>query len=290
MNIKNIDGGVLDVSTAHRKVKVAINKMGVLDHDKDMIDKTAFNRSIKQRGPGGSNMIWHLTDHIPSLKSAVGKFSELYTEKDYLTGVTVIPNTQWGNDVMEFYKTGAINQHSIGFKTVNEETQNKGKPDEYNLIKEVMLYEGSAVLWGANEDTPTISVGKSMGNGMVECPYCHKPTKDVESGMGYIKCENCNKTFNTQKTVNEEYSKTLEELTNFTKLFKTGHLSDSSFELIEIRISQLADKLKQLFEKATQPASQALDPVEKSLLDVLTTFNNSFKSTHNDPRRIAVTT
>lgn len=252
MNIKTIEGGVLDVSSQSRKVKVAINKVGVIDSDNDMIDKTAFNRTIKQRGPAGSKLIWHLTDHIPSLKSAIGKFSELYVEKDYLTGVTIIPDTSWGNDVMKFYESGAINQHSIGFKTINAEPQDKGKATEYNLIKEVMLYEGSAVLWGANEDTPTLSVGKSL----------------------------------TIEQAKEEYCKTLERFTNFTKLFKTGHLTDSSFELIEIEISQLADKLKQLFEKATQPAQKAPDPVEKSLLDVFTTFNNTL-ILQNESRRIA---
>jgi hypothetical protein len=37
-----------------------------------------------------------------------------------------------------------------------------GTPEEYTLIKEILLYEGSAVLWGANPNTPTLSVGKSL--------------------------------------------------------------------------------------------------------------------------------
>lgn len=232
---------VKDVDTTSRRVKVAISRMGNKDSDGDVIDKTAFNRTIKQRGPMGSNLIWHLTDHYPSLKNAVGKFSTLQVEGDHLIGLTDIPKTSWGNDVMEFYKTGNINQHSIGFKTVQEEKINTGKADEYNLIKEIFLYEGSAVLWGANPDTPTVEVGKSL----------------------------------TKQQAEEDFVKTTKEFNNLAKLFKDGHLSDQTFELIEMQITRLTDRLQQLFQKATQLAEEAPDPVEKSMLDVFQTFNNN---------------
>lgn len=166
---KGVDNSVMDVDTSSRRVKVAIAKMGNLDLDKDVIDHGAFTKTIAERGPSGKNLIYHLTDHYPSLKYAIGKFSELYTEKDYLVGVTNIPDTSWGNDMLEFYKSGVINQHSIGFRTIKREPVNAGDPNEYNLIKEILLYEGSAVLWGANPETPTLSVGKSeFGNDDLE--------------------------------------------------------------------------------------------------------------------------
>jgi HK97 family phage prohead protease len=135
--------------------------MGSKDLDNDVIDLGAYAKTIQERGPKGKNLVWHLTDHWPDLKHAVGKFSELYEEGNKLIGITDIPNTSWGNDVMEFYKTGTINQHSIGFRIIKHEPQNAGTPNEYRLIKEILLYEGSAVLWGANPNTPTLSVGKT---------------------------------------------------------------------------------------------------------------------------------
>lgn len=254
--VKNTEpDSVKDVDTVTRRVKVVISKMGVLDLDNDVIDTTAYNKTIKERGPKAANLIWHLTDHIPSLKNAIGKFSELSVEKDNLIGVTDIPKTTWGNDVLEFYQTGNINQHSVGFRTVKDEPVNAGKANEHRLIKEILLYEGSAVLWGANPETPTLSVGKSYN-------------------------------FNDQEELKKEYLNILLEINNFTKLFKTGHLSDQSFELMEIRVIQQTDKLKQLFEIITQPALKAVEPkTESSVLSVLQTFNNSFNSTQNDPRR-----
>ena len=119
---KLIADSVRDVSENDRRVKVAISKMGNVDHDGDVIDHGAYTKTVTERGPKGANLIWHLTDHNPSLKSAVGKFSEIYTEGDFLIGITNIPNTTWGNDVLEFYKSGHINQHSIGFRTIKAES------------------------------------------------------------------------------------------------------------------------------------------------------------------------
>ena len=96
---KLIADSVRDVSENDRRVKVAISKMGNRDLDNDVIEHGAYTKTLAERGPKGANMIWHLTDHNPSLKSAVGKFSDIYVDGDYLVGITTIPNTTWGNDV-----------------------------------------------------------------------------------------------------------------------------------------------------------------------------------------------
>lgn len=255
--IKNIEGGVLDVDDKTRRVKTAWNKATIKDSDKDIIERTAFDKTIKERGPKAKDLIWHLTDHNASLKNAVGKPKELMMEGELLVAVTDIPNTTWGNDVLEFYKTGAINQHSIGFRTIKREVFNDDDWEKrYTIIKEVLLFEGSAVLWGANEYTPTLSVGKSL--------------QEL-----------------TPEEITDEYAKTMEELGKLHKMFKSGHLSDESYELIEMKVSQLTDKLQQLFIEATQPAVKAVEPEKNGLLDVLKTFNNNLNGkTENERARI----
>lgn len=246
--IKNVDCKALDVDDTTRRVKVALNKTGVMDSDRDIIEANAFDKTIRERGPQGKNLIWHLTDHHPSLKHAVGKFKELFMENGYLVGITDIPNTTLGNDVLELYKTESINQHSIGFSTIKREVfDDDDWKKRYCVIKEVTLYEGSAVLWGANEFTPTLEVGKSM-----------TPEERVS-----------------------EFKKTMDDLGTMHKMFKSGHLSDSTYELIEMKILQLTNKLQQLFEETTQPAQEAVEPDSKGLLDVLTTFKNSLKTDDN---------
>ncbi len=38
---------------------------------------------------------------------------------------------------------------------------------------------------------------KSTTDRETTCPHCGHLTKDVESGMGYIICQNCKKSFNS---------------------------------------------------------------------------------------------
>jgi HK97 family phage prohead protease len=226
-NTKNFSGGLIDISENDRRVKVAISQMGSKDLDGDVIDSSAYTKTLNERGPKAKNQIWHLTDHNPSLKSAVGKFSELFVEGDMLVGVTNIPNTTWGNDVLEFYKSGHITEHSIGFRTIKEETKS-----DYNLIKEVMLYEGSAVLWGANPNTPTLSAGKSI----------------------------------TKEEANSELEQLNKDLELVTKTLRNGNLSDESFELVEMRLQMLNERIKNLFA-AIQQQNESIQPAEAIVPD-----------------------
>jgi len=219
-NTKNFSGGLIDLSENDRRVKVAISQMGSKDLDGDVIDSSAYTKTLNERGPKAKNQIWHLTDHNPSLKSAVGKFSELFVEGDMLVGVTNIPNTTWGNDVLEFYKSGHITEHSIGFRTIKEETKS-----DFNLIKEVMLYEGSAVLWGANPNTPTLSAGKSI----------------------------------TKEEANSELEQLNKDLELVTKTLRNGNISDEGGELLEMRLQMLNERIKNLFA-AIQSTNQAIQP------------------------------
>ncbi len=229
--VKSISDSVKDVDTNSRRVKVVISRMGNKDLQGDVIDHGAYDKTLKERGPKGSNLIWHLTDHNPSFKTAVGKFSELYVQGNDLVGVTDIPKTSWGNDMIEFYSSGHINQHSIGFRTIKSEPVNADTADEYTLIKEVLLYEGSAVLWAANPMTPTLSVGKS-----------------IEECKG-------------------EIDKLTDEWGMLMKSLRDGKFTDETFELIELRIQQNQERQKQLFEMlTTQPVLSTVEPEEKDIV------------------------
>ncbi len=149
----------LDVDTATKQVKVAIGQFGSVDLDKDMLMPDSAIKTVAERGPKGSNEIWHLVDHRASLAtSALCKFSELYCDKDYIVGVSNYKDTAlWRDQIWPLYEGGDINQHSIGFTVVKDQMKS-----DYNEIQEIKLWEGSAVLWGANPNTPTLDVFKSL--------------------------------------------------------------------------------------------------------------------------------
>jgi HK97 family phage prohead protease len=244
--VKSIIGEVADVDRKTRKVKIVLNRTGVKDLDNDIIDKSAFEKTIQERGPKGTKQIWHLTDHTPSLKSALGKFDEVYMDGHDLVGINEIVESKDTEHIWKLYLKGDITEHSIGFKTIKADNKEDASIGKYNLIKEVMLYEGSAVLWGANMHTPTLSVGKSL----------------------------------TKEEAVSEYAKTLEELNKLHKLFKTGHLSDESFELLEMKVAQLTDKLQHLFTQATQPDAKSVEPDQ--MKDVFETFIQNTLNTADD--------
>lgn len=147
--IKNISGGVIkDVDQRSRTVTGYFSRFNNLDHDDDVIIYGAFTKTIKERGHEGKNVIVHLTDHWMVTDNLLGK-PKLFELRDGGYFETTISNTTKGNDTLQLYADGVINQHSFGFKTIKSE--NKGK---YREIQEVMIYEISTVVLGANEETP----------------------------------------------------------------------------------------------------------------------------------------
>ena len=63
----------------------------------------------------------------------------------------------WKEVAWPLYERGDITQHSVGFSVLNQQ-----KGVDHNVITQVALWEGSAVLWGANPNTPTFEVVKSF--------------------------------------------------------------------------------------------------------------------------------
>jgi HK97 family phage prohead protease len=145
---------VMDVDSAQRRVKTVWARCGNVDLDNDVIVAEAFTKTIKERGPMGKNLIWSLVDHCAEMDSVIGKPEQLYIENDMLIAITPIVDTEMGEDVIKMYDAGLINQHSIGFSTINSSVDKKG----IRTITELKLYEGSAVLWAANPETPTLDV------------------------------------------------------------------------------------------------------------------------------------
>lgn len=230
---------VKDIDTQSRTVKIAISSFGdKKDRDGDIILSSAVTKTIKERGPKGSNEIWHLTDHWYDISHALAKFKELYVEGDYLIGVSSPSKTRMGNDVMELYADGHINQHSIGFTVISEE-QVKGGP---NIIKELALWEGSTVLWGANANTPTFSVSKSM----------------------------------TKADANSMLERTIKSLRNGQYSDETFSLLELQLKAIQQYIIDLDEKATAPAPEATQPEVKGID--YSDLLSEIQSIKSLYKS------------
>jgi HK97 family phage prohead protease len=233
----------MDVDTEQRRVKAVWARCGNIDLDNDIIVPEAFTKTLAERGPTGKNLIWSLVDHCAEMDYVIGKPEQIYIENDMLIAITPIIETEKGEDIIKLYEAGLINQHSIGFSTMQSNVDKEG----VRTITELKLYEGSAVLWAANPETPTLGFKSEM-------------IKDKK----------------------QELNNRLERL---IKAFKGGKFTDETFSLIEIEIKRIQSEILEIevIKEITQP-EQSVEPVQdekkeddEQILKAIKQFNNLFK-------------
>ena len=236
---------IMDVDSEQRRVKAVWARCGNIDYDNDIIVPEAFTKTLAERGPGGKNLIWSLVDHCADMNNVIGKPEQIYVENDMLIAITPIVETEKGEDIIKMYEAGLINQHSIGFSTMKSNVDKEG----VRTITEFKLYEGSAVLWGANPETPTLG-------------------------------------FKGEMTIKDKRAELSNRLERLIKSFKGGRFTDETFSLIEIEIKRIQSELLEIevIKEITQTVEQTFEPVveekkedNEQILKAINQFNNLFK-------------
>jgi HK97 family phage prohead protease len=154
MNIKGYDIGFKDADTKQGIVSGYFAMFGNKDMDGDIIERGAFSKTIQERGPSGKALIKYLLDH--DKHKVVAKITSLQEDEKGLYYEAKIGTHALGQDFMKMIESELINQHSFAFKTIKEEYDQQAKA---NRLKELMMYEGSAIQFlGANPDTNIIDL------------------------------------------------------------------------------------------------------------------------------------
>lgn len=236
LEYKATGGNVVDIDDTSRRIVMNWSAMEEVDTDGDLITRSAYNRTIKERGPQGANLIYWIRDHRASTENVLGKLESLTLSGNYLQAVGIASNTTLGNDMFQLYKDGIIRQHSVGFVPIRTENEKN-----YRRITEIQLYEGSSVLWGANSNTGTVSVGKSL-----------------------MTLEECN-----------------DELDHLLKAFKNGKYSDDTFSLLELRIKQIQKYYSDLVQGTPQGGNQERDTSKEDNRDKESEIIKSFLDIKN---------
>jgi uncharacterized protein len=165
-----------DIDYENRKVRGVLSKFDIVDSDRDVIRPGAFIKSINERGPKASSnrQIKYLLQH--DIKTPAGVFVNLYEEQDSLVYEGYIERTANGDATLERIKIGFYREHSFGynyvsgkcdFKWVSPNTfknpmnipleMQNGNVEIYEC-KELNLFEGSIVTFGANSETEFLPV------------------------------------------------------------------------------------------------------------------------------------
>lgn len=161
--VKNLAFAIKDMDSVGRRVKIALAAFNNIDSDRDVIRKGAFAKSIMERGPASTSnrQIAHLRYH--DWEHQIGKMVSLEETDTHLIAVSDLGRSTKGNDAFLDYQDGIIREHSIGFNYIADKMQLIGEGDQaYFEIKELFLWEGSAVTFGANSLTPMLDVSKEL--------------------------------------------------------------------------------------------------------------------------------
>lgn len=150
----NIDG--MDIDENSREVQGYLAAFDNRDMDGDVILKGAFHKSLNERGVNSKSArkIAYLWNH--DMGQPIGVFTELYEDSKGLGFKAVLDDTEIGRTTLIRYKSGSVNQHSIGHRYVWDkiDVEKSDKGEKTYFLKEVNLFEGSATTIGVNENTP----------------------------------------------------------------------------------------------------------------------------------------
>jgi len=135
------DNKISDIDTKKRVVSGYLSQVEVEDKGNDIIEKTAFTKTLQER----KSQIYFLNQH--DFSQPHGKFAELEVDNYGLKFVSnPLPNTTYSNDTLELIEKGIIGATSIGYITTKKEMKGNTR-----IIKELKLYEGSTVTIPMND-------------------------------------------------------------------------------------------------------------------------------------------
>lgn len=179
---------ILDMDSKDGTVKMVWNTYNYLDTDGDILLDGCSSKSISERGPEAKtaaikHALFHDIKRIPGKVVYLAEEYYDFNEKRHKGIVAVSKlelNTEDGRDTFLKYESGIYDNHSIGFRYIQMDYVEPGTDQWKELedtiinpellaesaarfggvwpVKEIKLYEGSTVSFGANDLTPVLGV------------------------------------------------------------------------------------------------------------------------------------
>lgn len=138
-----------DIDIDKWEVEAYASTFGNEDSMKEIVDKGAFVKTIKERFP--KNLIKAFWRH----RDPFGICKHIEEDSTGLLTMSKVSKTMANKDNMILIKDGAVDRMSIGYDIVKFE---KDEDEEIRHLKELRLYEYSPVLIAANEETSILGM------------------------------------------------------------------------------------------------------------------------------------
>lgn len=238
------DNTIKDVDINKRVVTGLFNSYYFIDSDMDMLLPGAAKKSILERGVNSTkgNRIKHLKDHDWSKNIAridVLDERELEINGRKINGIyheSYYPKSTDSNDMLIKIQEGLYDARSIGFQYTNlalahrdsdNEDQRKNFTDYlpfaknpevaeeagyFWVVKEIILWEGSDVAFGANSLTPLLGI-------------------------------------KSESSKTEQLTQLYQKLDACQSLMKTGKLSDDGFHQLEMEFKQIKSYIAEMLSQ-----------------------------------------
>src|SRR5579859_2551658 len=156
---KSLPNSLKDVDAMQGVICGYASSFNVVDDGNDMVLPGAYTKTIAEQGPGSKQpRIKFLYQHDTT--AILGVPRVLKEDGFGLYFEAKIAPTALGKDVLTLYQEGCITEHSIGYEVVQADWD---RAQAVRLLKELRLFEFSAVTFGMNPDTPTVGV-KSLAD------------------------------------------------------------------------------------------------------------------------------
>lgn len=157
---KSFSAEIKSADTETRIVSGYLTSFNNLQDDGDVLIKGCFAKSILERGPESKTARKIAYLYMHDMKDPIGHFTVLKEDDFGLYFEAYIDKIPQGDRVLEQYNSGTLNQHSIGIRYVwdkcqwGEWTLPDGTVTDAFICYELLLFEGSVVTLGADENTP----------------------------------------------------------------------------------------------------------------------------------------
>lgn len=230
---------IKDVDIQTRTVTGLYNAYYYVDSDRDVLITGTAAKSINDRGPESQaaakikHALFHDLTKLPG-KIIILKEGEVVFNGQKVKGIyfeTKMSDTEDGNDTLIKYQEGIYDNHSIGFRYLQldyidiesdswnmilDMLINPEEATKYGylyLVKEINLFEGSTVAFGANSLTPYLGVKSLEDKALVQM-------------------------------------KLFERMDRLNKQLTSGTVSDNAMKTFELQILQIKQMMSELFETA----------------------------------------